>query len=71
MYRDLYFPPISGGNDSKTKYLKIEFLVFFLNSDVRSKAFQAVDQFLLLLKQYYEKVSLFRYFLQPLLKNVS
>ncbi|XP_018719669.2 probable inactive serine/threonine-protein kinase scy1 isoform X2 [Eucalyptus grandis] len=27
------------------------------DSDVRSKAFQAVDQFLLLLKQYYEKTS--------------
>lgn len=29
---------------------------FFISSDVRSKAFQAVDQFLQIVKQYHEKV---------------
>lgn len=31
-------------------------LLFPVNSDVRSKAFQAVDQFLQIVKQYHEKV---------------
>lgn len=30
--------------------------VSYLGSDVRSKAFQAVDQFLQILKQYHDKV---------------
>lgn len=35
---------------------------FLLNSDVRSKAFQAVDQFLQIVKQYHEKVCAHAFF---------
>ena len=42
--------------DQSVRKVNINVSLLFLGSDVRSKAFQAVDQFLQILKNFHEKV---------------